>query len=494
MLLAAGNLFSQKYQLEGGDFIHLRGSYEDDSTLDGNYAVIDISVNRKERIDVMNTNFVISKQYTSLDKNRMSVVVRIPDTSCSQPLIVTSDNYEDCTIHIGASLRVPQFDTVPKWFTVSLSAKAIKPEHNHIVYDESQKTTKVTSKAPLKVRNIGSDTIKRKVDYFKYVGAYQNELFDKKRIDYTAIDVNLRREKFDIEKTDIILKKIKYPGKIRVVIKNSDLNSEKCLVIVTDHYPKFKINIPHETISDKNNNKTYKSLLKTKCLYNVILDAPPIENCICVVSIDTGRCAVPEVPEMIDVVGNAQLGIKDFQISKYEITNAQFEQVMGYCVHNSIPDGTRKSYDCSPKLPKTWVTWDEAMMFCRKYGELIGEKVSLPTEQQWEYAAKGGNHNDTYKFSGSNKLDDVAWYADNSNGKTHPVCEKMPNSLGIYGMTGNAKEWCRDDVGHNRRTVKGGGINQGYSGKEYDLLITTREQLETQKWSGDLGFRIVINP
>jgi formylglycine-generating enzyme required for sulfatase activity len=79
---------------------------------------------------------------------------------------------------------------------------------------------------------------------------------------------------------------------------------------------------------------------------------------------------------------------------------------------------------------------------------LTGRHFSLPTEAQWEYAARGGALASPTRFAGSNNIDSVAWYADNSDGKTHPVATKAPNALGIYDMTGNVHEWCYDWFGN----------------------------------------------
>ncbi len=102
--------------------------------------------------------------------------------------------------------------------------------------------------------------------------------------------------------------------------------------------------------------------------------------------------------------------------------------------------------------PVTCVSWDDAMAFCKwltekehKSGHLpTGYRYTLPTEAQWEFAARGGNKSKGYKYSGSDNLDKVGWYSDNSGKKTHEVGQKATNELGLYDMSGNVYEWCYD--------------------------------------------------
>lgn len=92
--------------------------------------------------------------------------------------------------------------------------------------------------------------------------------------------------------------------------------------------------------------------------------------------------------------------------------------------------------------------------FIIRLNELTGEIFYLPTEAQWEYAARGGNHSKGYVYSGSNTVTDVAWSYSNSNWKPHPVKTKAPNELGIYDMSGSAWEWCYDRYGYYPSTAQ----------------------------------------
>lgn len=97
--------------------------------------------------------------------------------------------------------------------------------------------------------------------------------------------------------------------------------------------------------------------------------------------------------------------------------------------------------------PVEKVSWNDCQTFISKLNELTGETFRLPTEAQWEYAARGGNQAQGRLYSGSNTIDDVAWYTSNSSSTTHPVTTKAPNELGIYDMSGNVWEWCSDWYG-----------------------------------------------
>ena len=97
--------------------------------------------------------------------------------------------------------------------------------------------------------------------------------------------------------------------------------------------------------------------------------------------------------------------------------------------------------------PKTDISWNDCQKFIKKLNQLTGKNFRLPTEAEWEYAARGGNKSKGYKYSGSDDIEDVAWYSGNSSYKTHPVGTKSPNELGIYDMCGNVWEWCSDWYG-----------------------------------------------
>lgn len=129
-----------------------------------------------------------------------------------------------------------------------------------------------------------------------------------------------------------------------------------------------------------------------------------------------------------------QVTLSSFSIGETEVTQELWQAVMG-----SNPSSFRGS-----KLPVENVSWNDCQTFITKLNQLTGMTFRLPTEAEWEYAARGGNKCKGYTYSGSNTIDNVAWYDNNSSNKTHEVAMNNPNELGIYDMSGNVLEWCQD--------------------------------------------------
>ena len=129
-----------------------------------------------------------------------------------------------------------------------------------------------------------------------------------------------------------------------------------------------------------------------------------------------------------------QVAVDGYWIAATEVTQAQWKAVMG-----SNPS-TFKGED----NPVDNVSWRDAQTFCEKLSRMTGKRYALPTEAQWEYAARGGNKSKGTKYSGSSKADMVAWHDGNSDNTSHPVAQKRPNELGLYDMSGNLYEWCCD--------------------------------------------------
>lgn len=136
--------------------------------------------------------------------------------------------------------------------------------------------------------------------------------------------------------------------------------------------------------------------------------------------------------------------IQSFYMGQFEVTQELWEEIMGD--NPSLFNGEN--------LPVENVSWDNCQTFIKRLNERTGAKFRLPTEAEWEYAARGGKKSKGYKYSGGNDLSAVAWYKSNSSGTTHAVGQKTANELGLYDMSGNVWEWCQDWYGKYNSLVK----------------------------------------
>ena len=127
-------------------------------------------------------------------------------------------------------------------------------------------------------------------------------------------------------------------------------------------------------------------------------------------------------------------------LSPYYICTTEVTQQLWRAVMGSNPSENSSNVLC----PVEYVNWNMCQDFITQLNTITGQNFRLPTEAEWEFAARGGNKSEGYKYSGSNDINDVAWYKSNSSDKTHPVASKAPNELGLYDMSGNVSEWCSD--------------------------------------------------
>jgi len=192
--------------------------------------------------------------------------------------------------------------------------------------------------------------------------------------------------------------------------------------------------------------------------------------------------------------------VDDFYIGKYEVTQGQWQRIMG-----SNPSHFSS---CGDNCPVENVSWRDVQEFIRKLNNQSGKRYRLPTEAEWEYAARSGGKRE--KWSGTSdgsSLGDYAWYDANSGGQTHPVGQKRPNGLGLHDMSGNVWEWCQDWYGRNyysssgrdnpggpssgsHRVIRGGSWNSDAA----DARAAFRNRYIPVIRDSFLGFRLALPP
>ncbi len=184
----------------------------------------------------------------------------------------------------------------------------------------------------------------------------------------------------------------------------------------------------------------------------------------------------------------------DYYMGKYEVTQALWQAVMG-----SNPSKFK-----SRNLPVEQVSWDDCQEFINKLNSITGRRFRLPTEAEWEYAARGGKKSKGYQYSGSSNISDVAWYTANSGSKTHPVGKKQANELGLYDMTGNVLEWCQDWYGSyvsSSQTNPTGAFSGffrvfrggSWYGNSGICRLSCRDSYNPDNRNFDLGLRLVLS-
>ncbi len=188
-----------------------------------------------------------------------------------------------------------------------------------------------------------------------------------------------------------------------------------------------------------------------------------------------------------------EVTLSDFSIGKYEVTQEEWEAVMG-----ANPSKVK-----SKKHPVEQVSWDDCQVFIQKLNELTGKEFRLPTEAEWEYAARGGNLSKGFKYAGSNDMSEVGWYRQTEAYPTQDVGKKAPNELGLYDMSGNVMEWCSDGYSAyqpeaqtnpkgseypSSRVCRGGSWNY----RERNCRVSCRADAKASTVASHIGLRLAM--
>lgn len=190
-----------------------------------------------------------------------------------------------------------------------------------------------------------------------------------------------------------------------------------------------------------------------------------------------------------------QVTVSSYKIGQTLVTQALWEAVLG--------QEANESYVKGDELPIVMVTWDDCQTFIKKLNKMTGATFRMPTEAEWEFAARGGNKSKGYRYAGSNNVDEVAWHANNSDIMLHPVATKNPNELGLYDMSGNAWEWCNDwfdgyktvdqidpqgpsESPYSTKALRGGSVGDD----ETICRISNRKSYYPASRNSTIGFRL----
>lgn len=283
--------------------------------------------------------------------------------------------------------------------------------------------------------------------------------------------------------------KVKHPNYAHVMVAFADYGVEKVETNRT-----YELIVSFQQYANANHT-TSESLTA-----NII--SIPVKDSICIdmVRVEAGTFMMGATPEMEEPYDwekppHQVTLTDDFYIGKYEVTQALWQAVMG----------NNPSKFKGDNLPVENVSWSECQSFISKLNSKTRRIFRLPTEAEWEYAARGGNKSRGFQYSGSNKISDVAWYEDYSKeSQTHPVGLKLPNELGIFDMSGNVYEWCQDwyatySSSHQtnpKGTSKSAGkVCRGgsWGDNEWSCRLSSRNIDSPDYYDNEHGFRLVLS-
>lgn len=237
---------------------------------------------------------------------------------------------------------------------------------------------------------------------------------------------------------------------------------------------------------------------KKKTTKTVVAPAVPIINPSDMVLVQGGTFDMGSTTDARDSKPIHSVTLSNFYIGKFEITQGQWRQLM---------DLKLASFPNCDDCPVESISWFEVQEFITKLNLKTGKTFRLPTEAEWEYAARGGSKSKGFKYSGSNDIETVGWYYDNDDSKTQVKGQKLPNELGLYDMTGNVWEWCQDwysayyygdsqpanpqgPLEGTLKVLRGGG----WFSPDKKCTVSYRDGYAPNGRGGHIGFRLVMTP
>lgn len=254
-------------------------------------------------------------------------------------------------------------------------------------------------------------------------------------VDYLPVDADVYLDNRLLGKTPNVFNNIPV-GKHEIKIRKTNYADFSDSMRIQDNKQKY---ISGNLILDSLSSNTVVSIAVNGVSFNMI-------------KVDGGTFTMGATSEQnnpfSDETPTHPVTLSSYYIGESEVTQALWKAVL------------RKNPSCfkGDDLPVENVSWNDCQNFILKLNELTNKKFRLPTEAEWEFAARGGNKSNHTRYSGDNNVDNVAWYDINSGSRTHPVMNKKANELGIYDMSGNVREWCQDIYGSYRSTIQNNPI------------------------------------